>query len=255
LTHQLNAYYAYSNANIVTSSSILIYYLDENGNLATYTTSDPSMTSEQFQQKLSSYNLSTYPCLYCDATIGNCENLGNRLNKLYDHQQEFIDSTITKAKQWNWNGYTVDFEPDQSVDADQVTKFILDWGCQLSKYDKTLYVWIGGPVPYNMSMLSENYSACKMKLVTMNTYTSSYESYINTAAATIADVSNSSNIGFGLLTESFKDSHKLIDLLWMDDSTMIKIGTWSRITNTDSLSIWASVIPAQWYEGLYVYLN
>jgi len=235
-----------------------------NGDLDTYNTSDPNMSAEQFQSVLQkNLSLKAYPCLYCDATIGNCADLDERLNNLFKHQQQFIDSTIQKIKIYNWDGYTVDFEPDDLVDSNRLTEFVIDWGCQLREIGRQLYVWIGGPTDYNMSVLPN--SEC-IKMITMDTYTANYNAFINIASETMISVPNTSRLGFGLLTSDSKilldmymnsivDHQKTPEFIMTDDVTMDMITSWVDIAKVDQLSIWASIIPPSWYRSLYNYMN
>lgn len=263
LQNQYTAFGAYASMNIITASSILVYTIDEDGWLGTYTTntSSPYIDAEDYQRSLQKFGLKTFPCIYCDATIGNCANLGDRLDKLFEHQQDFINSTIDRARKYGWNGYTVDFEPDQYVDADRVTDFILDWGKQLRAADLMLYVWIGGPTPYSMTRLQN--TDIEIKLITMNTYASSYDQFIYSAADCITRSNSISNIGFGLLTiyegqdtmnEHMYGSFKQAALEF-DEVSMALVSGWAKTTKTHALSIWATNIPPTWWKSMYTYVN
>ncbi|VBB17586.1 hypothetical protein YASMINEVIRUS_49 [Yasminevirus sp. GU-2018] len=268
LQHQYNAFSAYANMGIVSATSILAYNLDVNGYLDTYNTSDPNMTAEQYQYLLGSLqvnplgnqmpkNVSTLPCLYCDATIGNCQNLGERLRRLFLHQQQFIDSTIQKIKQFNWDGYIVDFEPDQSVNPDRLTDFVIDWGCQLKALSRKLYVWTGFTAPYNMSVLTN--SSC-VNILTMNTYVGTYDSFIQIGSDAMLETPDTNRLGFGLLTSDFvkksyinNDHFKSNTEIVLNEHDFEQVIEWIKTTNTESISIWASIIPPNWYSGLRNY--
>ena len=259
LIDQYNAFLTYTRMNIISASSILVYNLDKNGNLDTYNTSDSTITAEQYQIMIKNLDLKSYPCLFCDATIGNCANLSDRLENLYTHQQDFINSTLVRAKTYGWDGYTVDFEPDQSVDSAKLTAFIVDWANQLASINKTLYIWIGGTTYYDMSVL---FNTNNIKLITMNTYVNNYDDFINIASDPLIKISNSSRLGFGLLTSELKKINpnivytnvcKVFNSMPQKDITNIL--KWSKLTNTDSVNIWASTIPPNWYKGLHIYLS
>ena len=250
LKKQFNAYAAYKNMNIITASSILVYEIDEYGNLDTYNTTEPHLQAEEYQQSLQGLGLKSYPCIYCDATIGNCQNLGDRLKLLFSHQQNFINTTIERAKKYNWDGYTIDLEPDQEVDPKQVTDFILDWANALEQSGMSLYVWVGGNVPYDDRLLDTKNN---IKLLTMSTYSSSYDEFIQSGADQLISMRNSSNLGFGMLTSLIPGS--MCPIYNIDDDTMKKITTWSRTTNTLGLSLWASTISPSWFNGLKFYLS
>src|SRR5579872_1040201 len=127
LTLQYNKYSAYANMGIVTASSILVYNLDNDGHLGTYATADQNMSAIEYQISLKKLGLKIYPCLFCDTSIGVCNNLTKTMNKLYSHQQHFINDTITQALKFGWDGYTVDFETgDDKIDIEKFTDFILD---------------------------------------------------------------------------------------------------------------------------------
>ncbi len=250
LLNQYYAYKTYSNMNIITTSSILAYYIEENGTLGVYNTGDVNMNGEQYQKKIrDELQLSALPCLYCDATIGSCTNLSSRLNNLYDNMDLFINDTITRALVNNWNGYSVDLEPDDNVDTSNVTNFIVSWSNALNVHNLYLSVWIGSDTPYNLTIL---YNSTLIRLITMDSYGMNYKETINLLAPIQTTMFDSHNLGFGLLTnynekqlndEDDDDNFDLKDLL-----------NWASLSNVDTISIWASHIPPEWYTHLNTYL-
>ena len=248
LLTQYNAYNVYANAGIITASSILVYEIDIHGNLNQYNTTDPLISAEQFQmslQKLGNDGLSSYPCIYCDATIGYCKNLTDRMEHLYEHKYHFINDTIQRAIKYNWNGYTIDLEPDQKIDALKLSHFIVEWSNELTKYNLLLYVWIGTTTVFDINILSE--SNANIRLITMDTYVDDYDSFLDAASNTLLLSSKPQNIGFGLLTNIYNTS--------LSETALISVSSWANISMTCSLSIWASIIPPQWFKGLKNYLS
>jgi len=238
LLYQYNAYGAYANMKIITAASLLIYNLDDDGNLGVYETNDINWTAEKYQLDVSTnFKLKSVPCLYCDATQGMCINLSEKLEKLYKHQDEFIKGTITKP----WDGYVVDFEPDENVDKDKLTDFIIKWGIKLHTYNKTLTIWTGASTAYDMTKL--NNISNIINLISMDTYVNDYDTFINNAGNLIISTNQIPRIGFGLLTDN------------LPDTELIKIIKWLHNIPCFGLSIWASIIPPSWYESLYSYLN
>ncbi len=65
---------------------MLIYNLGADGSLQTYGTS-ASMTGEQYQAYLkTTLGVQACPCLYCDASQGNCAGLGQRVANMIANQ-------------------------------------------------------------------------------------------------------------------------------------------------------------------------
>jgi hypothetical protein len=247
LFDQYNRYSIYSQMEIITASSILVYNIDEDGNLDTYKTLDLNITAEKYQTMVQQLGLKALPCLYCDATtdMGYCKNLSNRLDKMYSHQDEFISDTIQRALLYNWTGYIVDMEPDFLLNWTRLSLFIVDWALQLKIINRDLYVWIGGNTDYNESLFSSyNFTNDNIKLLSMDTYVMDYESFVEMASQEITTVSSVDRIGFGLLTSDF-----------IPEEDMAKITTWTRKTGATALSIWSDKIPGEWYNSLHDYLN
>jgi hypothetical protein len=254
LWRQYTTYKAYSDMHIVTGSSVLAYFLSENGTLGVYSTSDPQWSAEEFQQSLKrDLNLKALPCLYCDATIGSCSNLNDRLEAMYKYQDKFIWSTIDTALRYRWDGYYVDFEPDGAVNGTKLTDFIITWGKALQNAGVTLNVWIGGPTQYNMNALL---NASAVNLVTMDTYTNSYSSFINIATPLLTSMSDIKRLGFGLLTNyGSQFTNKSFGTSLYDDNDMVPIARWVSLVGIQPLSLWASNIPPEWYEPLLSYVK
>lgn len=239
----------YKSINAISSSSILAYYLQDNGTLGVYNTAVNNYDGEDYQRSLLQYNLTAYPCLYCDSTIGMCSNLSQRIQNMINNKEIFISDSINRALSNGWDGYYVDFEPDSPVNATSLTEFILEWSLALNNYNLTLNIWIGSDTPYDTNLL---YNTTHLKLSTMNTYDLDYEEFINTVAQLQRDQFESSRLGFGLLTNYGKSN--MTDN-YINGTTLQFISQWSRLTNADSLSLWASHIPPDWYEPLISFLN
>ena len=105
----------------------------------------------------------------------------------------FINETIRRAQRYGWIGFSVDFEPDSFVDSYKLTNFILKWAKQLSIYNLSLSVWIGGPTQYNMDML---FNSTIVNIVTMSTYTTNYQNFIGIAGSLQTLTMNTSKLGF-----------------------------------------------------------
>jgi hypothetical protein len=241
--HQYDLYKLYGSMKIITHSSILVYYITENGNLDVYSSPNDQVTSEEFQFIVGqTIGLKSLPCLYCDETIGLCNNLSSRLENLYANKNVFINDTIARAIKYNWYGYAVDFESgDNDLDADKLTSFIIEWNHELKKKNLTLVVWIGGGTPYNMTTLFNT----DISLVTMDTYNCGYLDFISTAS-NLESQNVDSNLGFGFYGYYPNNNTEFFEIIkWLTDS----------YNNTNIISIWASSILPQWYPGLYYFLN
>ena len=100
LTFQYNLYKTYKSMNIITGSSILVYEINENGEMDTYKTNN-NVLAEEYQYRLKKeLGLKSYPCFFCDTTIQMCGGQGfiERFEKLYKNMSSFIDNTINRQK-------------------------------------------------------------------------------------------------------------------------------------------------------------
>lgn len=247
LHNQYTAYKTYSEIGLITTASILAYQLMDDGSLGVYETDDPHISGEYFQYLIKKeLKLDALPCLFCDATIGACSNLSQKLEKLYSHEEQFIDDTIHRAKFYGWKGFSVDFEPDGTVDSDKLTNFIIKWAIKLMKNNLLLSIWIGGPTQYDMDMLL---NSSLVNIVTMDTYTISYQNFISVAGPLQISTTDITKLGFGLLT--YSSDSKLDD----NNDDILSIARWLKLSKSQTLSIWASNIPPSWYEALLFYLN
>ena len=252
LGQQYDMYQSYSKLGIIDGSSILVYYLDDWGNLATFQTADVMCTAEQFQEKVKKeLRLKAYPCLYCDATIGGpCANLPDKLEKLFGKQDAFIASSIEIAKKYGWDGYTVDFEPDGDVNSTALTDFMFNWAYHLNFNGLALHVWIGGPTQYEMDRMFKGPSG--MKLMTMNTYFAGTKSFFQVLASyPIQSINDFSRLGFGLLTYS-----NVMNKPWVKRSGLDEVDEtdqsimWVKSLNFTTFALWASSIPPAWWVAL-----
>lgn len=246
-----SSFRSYAKMGIISKSSILAYNIDENGDLGTYMTSSKTISAEKIQQMVGSdINIKAMPCIYCDETQGMCSNLKSRLNKLYSHKEQFIKSTIDRAIKYGWNGYTIDFEPTTNPDPDVFTSFVIEWGNKLNKYNLKLDVWIGGCTSLNMTKLYNS----NLKLITMDTYSEPYDEFIRTANLPLMQISNISNIGFGLSNGMIENKcfrHHNTNFT----QNLEPIIEWSKVVQSYALSIWATVIPPSWFGALKTYSN
>jgi hypothetical protein len=247
LDEQYNYFKIYKEMNLISDSSILAYVININGSIGLNPTHSTT-NAEEYQYKISNnLKLPAYPCIFCDATIGFCNNLNERLLNVFNNQKYFIDDLIFRSLKYNWSGYTIDFEPDESIDSVKSTNLIVDLANQLNKYNKKLYIWtnfyINSLYPFNMSHLIHHNNII---FITMNTYNLNYDLFINEASNAMINSKSLNNIGFGLLTY---DNSKIIN-----EDSISKIINWLNIFNTSTISLWASKIPPNWYIPLNNYL-
>ncbi len=222
LLEQYNMYSMYSDMGIITSSSILVYNLDEKGNLDTYKTNDTSVTAEEYQLMIKQeIGLLALPCLFCDATTGYCTNLNDRLEKLYKNQTYFVTITIEKIMSNHWDGFVVDFEPDSQINWEKLTTFLILWSQALAIINKPLYVWIGFRTLYDYRI----YSAPNIKLLSMNTYVSTYGEFIDMATSSLTKLYNTTKIGFGLLTSENMPEKDMMKVVEWCEVARIKLAT------------------------------
>lgn len=241
LDNYVQLYAQYKDNNIITASSVLLYGLGMNGELVEYNTSVPNNKNSgaQFQRAIKKLGLKVYPCIYCDATIGACNNFAIRLDNLYKNKEKFINSTIKIALDNGWDGYTIDFEPDQWVNPIILSKFVIEWSYELSRSGLILYVWIGGPTQYDLALFSD-YMGTGLKLVTMDTYVSTYEYFVETAESLFSKIHNRSNIGFGMLS-------------YYIYSDLDKVFNFIELSNINIISLWASNINPGLFDNLQIF--
>ena len=232
---------------VINGASILAYNLQENGMLGVYPLNDTDQTAETYQQYLKTQlQLKAYPCVYCDASIGNCDHLSDRLENLYANQDAFLQDSIQRANTYGWDGYSVDFEPDGPVNATRLTDFLLAWGSLLYVNNFTLYVWIGGDTQYEMERL---FNSTGISFLTMDTYNAGFDSFVNIVAPLQISINSVSNLGAGLLTNYGKTSTDV------NATDIMNIVNWSILTRMNALSLWASHISPSWYEALSYFVK
>eukprot|EP00732_Lithocolla_globosa_P002565 Lithocolla_globosa_v1_NODE_1719_length_2380_cov_8.299785.p1 type:complete len:374 gc:universal NODE_1719_length_2380_cov_8.299785:2323-1202(-) len=267
-----NDYQFYYQGNMTTHSSLLMYFFTTDGHFDHHENHNtPQGSVKPFAQALKSeIGLKAYPCFFCDETIGECSGLNSRLEAIYRREAEFIADTITEAKVYGWDGYTVDIESFGRLDSERLTTFLINWGVEMMNNGMTLQLWVGGPSQYNMGRLND--SPYVFPLQTMDTYRNSYSSWESAANSFLNQV-HAEKAGFGLLV-----SHGLKDLMdslvaygadrdlvmkkygkyieedpttyALSSEDMYRIAEYSRERGVDSLSLWASEIPVNWYGGL-----
>ena len=243
LQQQYQTYKSYSNIGLITGSSILVYQLTTDGMLAEWETTDPGLTASLYQVKIKKeLGLKAYPAIFCDATVGACTNLSDRLAMMIKNKDNFIADSIQQAKRYSWDGYLVDFEPDSPTDAGTLTKLMTEWAAALHPYNLTLGIWFDSNTPYILATLAQSPN---INLISMDTYAAAYSSFIMIAGAKQTQIPTP-NLSFGLLTYSLGSD--------INESDIIAISQWLILTKTPSLVLWASTIPPTWYHGLHQFI-
>jgi hypothetical protein len=242
LTFQYNLYKTYKSMNIITGSSILVYEINENGEMDTYKTNN-NVSAEEYQYRLKKeVGLKSYPCFFCDTTIQMCGGQGfsERFEKLYKNMSGFIDNTITKAIKYDYDGYYLDIELSTVIDKNKLTHFVNTWSKALKQINRTLNIWIDGYLSsYNSTMIYDNND---ILLTTMNTYDTTFDIFLSQVALNIGKIDNN-RLSFGFLTYDSVMNSVEID----------KIIQWCKIFKPYSLSLWASTIPLSWYQSIRNY--
>lgn len=251
LWQQYTAFKAYANIGVTTASSILSYNINEDGTLGSYIMNSTIWNPENYQQYIKqTTNLKSYPCIYCDETIGMCSNLSTRLLNLYANSNVFIENTVMLAQKYNYDGYMVDLEPINTINSTILTDFILNWNTAMNKNNLTLILWIGGSTQYDERILNTT----NLRLITMNTYSNLYSSYINVMSNLQISSNYIKQIGAGLLTNyglkllpNYNENYVSNNI-----SEIIK---WSKKSKINTISLWASHIDPLWFESLIYYIN
>ena len=244
LQDQYRAYQTYTEIGLITGSSVLAYQLSTDGMLEEWPTYDPKISTEQFQYLIKTqFKLGAYPCIFCDATIGACSNLGPRINNMIANSNKFFQDSLSRAKKFGWDGYMVDFESDSAVNITELTKFMITWSDHLHQENLTLWLWMGGGTPYYMDMLSNN---TNIKFVSMSTYVSTYIDFINVASG-LQTYYGMEKMSYGLWTYP--------NNMPISENDMLLIVDWLNLTKSHSINLWAANIPPTWYKGLKRFLN
>jgi hypothetical protein len=272
LQTQFNLFKQYSDMKVISTVSILLYGIDEFGKMFSYeTNSSAKWTSRKFQKDCRDVlGLGTLPLFFCDSTIGNCSPLKDRLEKVYDHQEEFIKSTLEEIKQWGWDGYSLDFELEEYPSDDdkrKITEFVVQWASALKTVGKRLAIWTSGPTWYDLAFMNNSFDRLDNILtMTMSTYYARSAPGFQSIAKDYNGWIKADRAGYGLLTSpqlkkipdpnsSLPNPNRIVDLTKpLSREDMIDIGKWCNKTNVPALSIWASVIPDNWIEGIKSYM-
>ena len=245
LSYQYNLYKSYKDMGLITGSSILVYEIDDEGQVNTYKTLNNTVSSEDYQYILKKeLGLKSYPCFFCDTTIQMCggQDFINRIEKLYKNMSGFIDDTIRRALKYEYDGYYLDIELSTVIDFNKLTHFVNLWTYSLKKINKTLNVWIDFSLSsYNATMLYNNNDVL---MTTMNTYDTTYDMFLTQVGQYVGKTDNR-RLSFGILTYEHVIGSVEID----------KILQWSKIFTPFSISLWASTIPLTWYQSLKNYLT
>jgi len=242
LSYQYNLYKLYKDTGIITGSSILVYEIDEEGQVNTYKTLT-NITAENYQYMLKkNLGLKSYPCFFCDTSIQMCggQDFINRFEKLYKNVSGFIDDTVKRALQYEYDGYYLDIELTTVIDFNKLTHFVNLWTKSLKQINRTLNIWIDYSLStYNSTMLYDNND---VYMTTMNTYDTTYDIFLTQVEQNVGKIDNN-RLSFGLITYDNIVSPVEID----------KIIQWSNVFKPFSISLWASTIPLIWFQSLKNY--
>lgn len=249
LLGQYEVFKNYSKLKLITTISILTYYIDFNGMLAVYNQNE-TVNAEEFQYFIKNETgLNALPCIFCDSTLGACggSDLYLRLQNLYNNKQSFINDTIRRAKKYGWIGYSVDIEEINTINIstyNKLTEFMIEWHYLLKKEGLTLSIWIGDAGMYNFTKLFHT----SLQLITMSTYDSYYDDFITNAKWLIIG-KNTSDVGFGFLTKAASGREAL------SGNEFYKIIDWLMNTTCNTISIWSSFVDEEWFVAMNHYLN
>ena len=151
----------------------------------------------------------------------------------------------------------------------------VDWGEALDASGREISVWIGGPSKYDIKTLND--SPYIHSLVTMDTYTSTLNSFYGRAEATLEDV-DADKAGFGLYNlyaaaeapasranhppekglmeeEEEEEEEEGDGFKSLDELDMLAISAYVKSKEAPIISIWASDIPDIWLAGLADFLT
>jgi hypothetical protein len=226
LLTQYDLYQAYHDMGVITASSILVYNINQQGELDVYRTNDSVISAEGYQQSLKQdVGLRAFPCIYCDATVGFCAGLAKRLERTFANRAAFILNVTRRAEVFKWDAISVDFEPDSAINWRELSRLLVQLSEALSLVNVALHVWIGGPTRYDLDMFRD---APNLHAITMDTYVHMYVDFVTAAMTTLAQSHNASRLGFGLLSSAE-----------MPEDDMLKTVLWTQVTKVPILSLWS----------------
>jgi len=241
LMTQYNAYQLYKDMKVISAASILVYNINENGELDTYKTNDTVVDAEGYQQLIQdNIHLKSYPCIYCDATVGFCSGLNNRLSKLYAKKMEFIWNLTSKIRLFHWNAIVVDFEPDTDIDWRLLTNFLIDVAAALQVVHVPLLVWVGSGTPYDLTLYRTN----NLHVISMDTYVDSYVAFVHAAALLFSQTNNITRTGLGLLSSNC-----------MSEADMLQTVLWIQVCKVPLISLWSDNPNPFTLKALQLYLR
>lgn len=256
LLEQYEVFKTYAKMKIISTASILTYFINENGSIGVYNQND-TVNAEDFQYFIKNETeLKALPCIFCDSTIGACNNFSYRIQNLLKNQESFIDDSIYRAKKYGWEGYSVDFEAGYSILYNELTDFVVKWAHALKKEKLILSLWIGDPSIYNYTTLFNE----PLQMITMSTYNTDYNDFTY-IAKNLLSATNVSDIGFGFLTKAASgreainstEFSRIID--WLINTSITTLKNTSNDISTNTISIWSSYIDDSWYKVMYEYLS
>jgi hypothetical protein len=241
LNEQYNLFSNYTKMQIITTASILVYTIDENGTLSVYgnlNTSDPHITIEAYQMKLKQLNLRSVPTIYC---TGNITDRLRKLYKFYDRKNAFIDNSVQKAVTFGYNGFILNIQPEEKINWYELSAFIVKWSHALKSINIPVYLTINCDTFYDHRVYNE---ADNIIILSVDTYTDNYDDFVEVADYEVGYVPNVTRIGFGLLTNGN-----------MSSEDALNVTKWLVTHNVSLLSAWLDIINDMSYQALFYYLN
>ena len=169
---------------------------------------------------------------------------------------EFINECKQQAIQYNYNGFNVDWEPQSGPqptkqDAIDYASFLNKFSIEMHSINKKLSVDVATwSLLWNLTLLSQTELDY---IITMNTYTNHYKTWLNALNEDINDIGNNWNnklvVGLSTTNLSNKD-----DKPFSENQLQIRFDTLID-KGVDKIGIWDMPLQSDWQSFLTQFVN
>ncbi|ETO25914.1 hypothetical protein RFI_11221 [Reticulomyxa filosa] len=171
--------------------------------------------------------------------------------------QSFIRSCISEALRYNFSGFNVDFEPNDTSeitneDASNYVAFLNTFAEQLEIYDLYLTMDYASWSPlWNLTLLSDGLATKTGLNIDMSTYTSSYDEWLyvfNVSVQAFQSNHNLQRLGIGLATWNLTNGQSDLTA----NAVMERIQV-IKLYNVTHIGIWDMPLPDYWLQPLQAF--
>lgn len=226
--------------DLITAVSFEKYTLGANSTLVTNTNlTDPTLT-------ISSIGLESWPLL---TSYPHPPEFIDWMREVFANPDPFITSSIEEAKQFNYNGYNLDWEPTDDVtdeDGVEYAAFVTYFADKLHDYGLKLTVDIATWSPiWNYPLLAQTSAD---RFISMGTYTSTDSSFTNQLDKLVDTFGpEKSGVGLEMVNASTGGRIPLDEVQWRFEQIAA-----SRAVEVD---IWRMPVPPLWWRSIQEFMQ